>query len=300
MRGLSLVLFTFLFSASSFAAGWTNWESLGGYLTSDPAACSVGGFTYVFVRGGDNGLYYRERRESTGVWGPWKNLGNKLQGAPAVACSQFSDGRMRNDIFFTATTPATGTVVWHMWGTVNGPWNAESLGGNPLAGSGPAAVSTGRGRFDLFIRGNENQLWHRAFRNGSWSAWEPLYNQLTSDPAASFWPTGRIDVFARGFDNTLHYRPWDGRWFDWVLLPGEITSAPDAVSLRTGHYSVFARGAGDALYQRTYASGAWSPWVNLGGTLTSGPAATTYALGTRIMVFVRGSDGALWYRAWAP
>jgi hypothetical protein len=53
--------------------GWSNWEYLGGYLTSSPAAVSrPNGKIDVFVRGTDNTLW--ERSYNTG-WGRWTSLG---------------------------------------------------------------------------------------------------------------------------------------------------------------------------------------------------------------------------------
>src|SRR5947208_3505472 len=38
---------------------WTPWQSLGGYLTSDPVALFQGSAVSVFVRGGDMGIWTR-------------------------------------------------------------------------------------------------------------------------------------------------------------------------------------------------------------------------------------------------
>jgi hypothetical protein len=43
------------------SGGWSGWESLGGVLTSSPAAASsTSGKIDVFVRGADAALYQRE------------------------------------------------------------------------------------------------------------------------------------------------------------------------------------------------------------------------------------------------
>ena len=43
-----------------FENGWSDWESLGGILTSDPAAVSWNaGRIDVFARGGDYALYHK-------------------------------------------------------------------------------------------------------------------------------------------------------------------------------------------------------------------------------------------------
>jgi hypothetical protein len=57
---------------------WWNsvgWVSLGGYLTSSPAAVetSMGNTLNVFARGGDNFLW--ERSYSNSAWGPWTSIG---------------------------------------------------------------------------------------------------------------------------------------------------------------------------------------------------------------------------------
>lgn len=77
-------------------------------------------------------------------------------------------------------------------------------------------------------------------------------------------------------------------------------SAPDLVSRNSSSLDLFVRGLGGKLMHKRYNSGTWGPWNNLGGIATSGPGATTFANKTRIMVFVRGTDGALWYRTWTP
>ena len=40
--------------------------------------------------------------------------------------------------------------------------------------SQPVVVSWGPGRLDIFARGTDNTLWHRASNSGTWSAWESL------------------------------------------------------------------------------------------------------------------------------
>jgi hypothetical protein len=54
-------------------SGWSAWNSLSGYLTSDPAAVSrSAGKIDVFVRGGDNKLWGRSYDNG---WGQWTSVG---------------------------------------------------------------------------------------------------------------------------------------------------------------------------------------------------------------------------------
>jgi hypothetical protein len=63
--------------------GWGPWTSLGGYLTSSPAAASLGdGHLRVFGRGADNGLWTREF--AGGSWSAWSYLGGVITSPPAA------------------------------------------------------------------------------------------------------------------------------------------------------------------------------------------------------------------------
>jgi len=182
--------------AQSWWDMWSNWQSLGGVLTSDPATVSWGdGRTDVFVRGTDNALWHKW---FNGTWSGWESLGGVLSSGPDV--SSWAAGRL--DIFVRGTDNA----LWHKW--FNGTWSGwESLGG--VLTSDPAAVSWGEGRIDVLVRGTDNALWHKWF-DGAWSGWESLGGVLSSGPDVSSWAAGHLDVFARGSDNALWQKRFDG------------------------------------------------------------------------------------------
>jgi hypothetical protein len=72
-----------LFYRSGDGGAWTPWRSLGGSLSSSPAAASVvGGEVRVFARGQDGGLWSRELQG--GVWGPWIAHGGYLSSPPTA------------------------------------------------------------------------------------------------------------------------------------------------------------------------------------------------------------------------
>ena len=63
---------------------WTAWQSLGGVLTSGPAAAScTSGHLDVFARGANSGLY---RLGYTGTWGAWQTMGGQWASGPGAAC----------------------------------------------------------------------------------------------------------------------------------------------------------------------------------------------------------------------
>ena len=145
------------------------------------------------------------------------------------------------------------------WVTVSFLWeppNWESQGGRLT--SGPDAASWGSGRLDLFGRGTDNALWHKAWDGSGWTPWEQLGGHLTSDPTAVSWGPNRIDVFGRGTDNGLWHRAWDGSaWTPWEPLGGVLTSGPDVASWGGGRLDVFGWGEGRA--GKECRSG-WSRW----------------------------------------
>jgi peptidoglycan hydrolase-like protein with peptidoglycan-binding domain len=130
------------------------WESLGGTLTSAPAASSwSSGRLDVFVRGTDNALWHKWFQNG---WSGWESLGGIL--TSNLAAVSWGSGRI--DVFVRGTDNA----MWHRW--FDGQWRGwESLGG--VLTSDPAAVSWGSGRIDVFVRGTDNAMWHKWF-DGVW------------------------------------------------------------------------------------------------------------------------------------
>ena len=99
----------------------------------------------------------------------------------------------------------------------------------------PVVVSRAPGRLDVFARGGDGGLWHRALDatgttakgNGSdWAAWRRLgaTTRIRGQPAAVA-VDGRVEVFAWDAADTgrLLHRSYDGaRW-----LPGDSEGAED-------------------------------------------------------------------------
>ncbi len=129
--------------------GWSSWESLGGILTSAPAAVSWGPNRIdVFVRGTDNALWHIWWDGNR--WSSWESLGGMLTSSPGVSSWQPN----RLDVFVRGTDNA----LWHIWWDGNRWSSWESLGGSLT--SGPAAVSWGPNRIDVFARGPRRDLIH--------------------------------------------------------------------------------------------------------------------------------------------
>jgi hypothetical protein len=271
------------------------WESLGGFLTSDPdAVLNAPGGLVVFARGTDNAIWHSWQDQINGNWRPWESLGGNWTSGPAAALYQ--DGRL--NVFARGTDNA----IWTRWQTTpNGNWSGwDSIGGVLM--SDPAAVLNAAGGLAVFARGTDNAIWHiwQNQINGNWRPWQSLGGNLTGGPAAALYRDGRLNVFARGTDNAIWTR-WqttpNGNWSGWASLGGVLTSDPVATLNAPGGLAVFARGTDNAIWHtwQDQINGNWRLWESLGGNWTSGPAAALYRDG-RLNVFARGTDNAIWTR----
>jgi thiol-disulfide isomerase/thioredoxin len=239
---------------------WTASTSLGGILTSPPAATSPGnGLIDVFVRGTDGVLYEKTTTNGGGSWSNWISLGGQiLPGTGPAVCTR---GLNSLDVFVQGTDHVLYYKQWD--GTTWSGW--KSLG--PGLTSSPGVTSQANGKIDVFVRGTDNAIWYREYSGSSWSTWHGLSGLVASGtgPAACSWGTGRLDVFVQGTDGVLYQKTWTGSsWSGWQSLSGKLASSPAATSPASGVINVFVRGTDGALYQKTY-NGAWSGWAFVGG-----------------------------------
>lgn len=261
--------------------GWSGWESLGGVLTSKPAAVSWGPNRIdVVARGTDAAVYHRWWDGAS--WGGWETLGGGLQGGPAL-CS-WASGRL--DMFGAGHDHQ----LYHR--SFQGDWSAwEALGG--LVSSDPAAVSWGPDRIDVFARGMDSALWHLWWDGSQWGGWENLGGVLDSAPAAASWAADRLDIFAKGANSQLNHKWWNGsKWSEWENLGGYVAGDPAAVSWGPDRIDVFYPGVDFRLMHKWWDGSRWSEEESLGGQLTSGVAAASWTAG-RLDCFAEGTDSAM-------
>lgn len=132
--------------------GWSAWVSVGGNMQGDPASCSRSGFrTEMFSRGADNALWYRRWTGTT--WTGWTSLGGALSSSPAAVCRG-------NIIDVFVRGPAAALWTRRFNGTSWGPW--QSLGGG--LSSGPGASSSTFDRKIVFVKGLDNSIWFRSYK----------------------------------------------------------------------------------------------------------------------------------------
>ena len=239
---------------------WSTWKSLGGYLTSDPAAVdtSIGTMT-VFVRGGDGALW---QAQTTNGWtsSSWTTIGGQLLSGtgPGVAENtpfnvfvigmdhalwlyKTSTGWQKIGGYATSSPAAaaddyTGNYYAYVRGGDGALWQCyvptttwAKIGGNILAGTSPAASADYHGRA-VFVIGTNHALWWISWYQNGQSAWQSLGGYLTSSPAATYrWLTAftyTVDVFGRGGDGALWWRsgatPGSSAytWSSWTSIGG--------------------------------------------------------------------------------
>src|SRR5215212_7537669 len=268
-------------------AHWSEWESLGGVLTSAPAAASWQADRLdSFVTGTDSAMWHKWWDGSS--WSGWESQGGICDEGVAVASWQA--GRL--DCFVIGTDSA----MWHKWWDGSSWSGWESLGG--ICDEGVAVASWQADRLDCFVIGTDSAMWHKWWDGSSWSEWESLGGICTSAPTAVSWGPNRIDTFVRGTDSAMWHKWWNGSsWSGWESLGGICTSAPAVASWQADRLDCFVRGTDDAMWHKWWDGSFWSGWESLGGVLTSAPTAVSWSP-DRIDTFVRGTDSAMWHKWW--
>jgi hypothetical protein len=109
-----------------------------------------------------------------------------------------------------------GAVGWTPAPGWSGPF---TLGGG-ITGQ-PSAVSYADPLFDVFVRGNDNYLYHRWADGNQWYPWSNVGGAwvMTTDPQAIAWGGNKEDVFAIGNDGSLIHTSFNGSaWQTWENL----------------------------------------------------------------------------------
>ena len=266
-----------------------SFSSLGGTLTSGPAATSWGaGRIDVAARGNGNALVHRAMSGSS--WGAWESVGGVLTSEPAVV--SWSPNRL--DVFVRGTDNA----LWHNFGDGSRWYGWESLVG--VLKAGPAVASWDSGRLDVFVTGTDNGVWHKWYQGG-WSGWESQGGATVSTPAAVSAGPNAVDVFVQGTDNTLRHKAYNGSgWSGWQTMNGTLTGPPAVATTGIDQMAVFVLGNGGLIYRNNSNGGTWSGFMPVGGgSWPTVSAAAVQPDTLSIDLFTKGSDGAL-YHATTP
>ncbi len=284
---------------------------IGGSVVGTPVLAATSSTLYVFARGADNAVWYKQR-DTAGVWSPsatgWISLGGVISARPAVAVSP--SGRL--DLFVRGTA---GDI--HHKALYSGAWVPSISTWEPLGGStlgAPAAVSVGENRPQVYAVAADRTLVRVAAdtwgRFTSLTPWENLGGQVTSTPAVVSTEPGKVDIVVKGTDGKLYQRSFNGvSWSPssgYRALNRAIVGAPALVSGAPGRLDLFAQDPyGQVIH--TWAQGptntypAPSPvlsngWDELRGLSYGAPAAV--AFGPQLDVLAIGTTDAPQAMSW--
>lgn len=185
----------------------------------------------------------------------------------------------------------------------------ENLGGK-IVGK-PAAVAWGPNRLDVFVRGVDNAIYHKAWDGTKWlpgiQDWEFLGGNIAGSPVAVSWAQGRLDIFGRSFDGHLYHKWWSNQsgWGPsktaWEDLGGKLSSDPSVTSWSANRLDIVARDAQGSVIHKAFSGNAWYPsltdWNSLGGNIIDQPSMVSWGV-NRLDIVARGTDNKVYHKAW--
>lgn len=225
--------------------GFAGFTQLFGGTPTAPGASHSATSTNVFIQGLDGQLY--QKRKTSGAFSGWTSMGGVLTSGPGVNVRATATPSI--DIFVSGSDGA-------LYYRTSGDDGATFSGFNTLGGvvvDNPGSVAWSAIRIDVFIRGQDNALWHKWWDSATgWSGWQSLGGILSSGPAAASCAAGHLDVIVRGQDGKTFYQMgFNGSsWSGWAALNGQWASAPTAVCSNTsaGTVDIFGEGEDNYIY----------------------------------------------------
>jgi hypothetical protein len=234
---------------------WSSPIDLGGVASAEPAAVvNQNGVLFVFARGADQALYYRNGLGAA----PWVSLGGVLASPPGAAL--LADGRV-----IVGARGADGAAHHRIFDGTG--WSNWAPMGGQITEMGVAITSPYVNRFIAAAVAPDRAVWLRDVHldNTPSPDWFRIGGTATSGPALVTTSPGVFDVFTRGADNALWINSFNGAvFYGWVSLGGNLTSAPDATIEPNGRVTVAARGADGAVWANSRTGGVWSGWYSTG------------------------------------
>jgi hypothetical protein len=236
---------------------WSEWSSLGGSVTSGPAAVSFNGVLNVFARGTD-GTVQQTWIKGDGTWAPWISLGGYTLSAPAVNVR-------RGDNFLDLVVRGGDSQMYHQAYVPGTGWSGFApIGG--LLTSAATVNSQADHLLNIWSRGTDAQMYQKSWTGSAWTEWGALGGGLDGAPTSISRAENVIDIYVKGAGGGTYQRSWTpGAWSDWIALdPSPIDSAPAAGADTAQHEYLFARRGNEVLYKQWTAGIGWVAWTSLG------------------------------------
>jgi alpha-galactosidase len=224
---------------------------------------------------------------------PGTDIGGSPSASPALV--RFDDGNalafIRGAAGDLQVSKRDGENWSGKWTSLGGPRGARILGQ-------PAAYGSAGGRVDVFVRGTDNAVYQRTFKNGKWCEWAKLGGSVTDAPTVAFTSPDSWTLVARGADGKVWQRGNNSGWSTLDAPNGQPVYGRPSAAVANGVVHVAVRTADDAVWERARdAAGTWGAWSDLGGVISGSP--TLLATEGRVYLFARASDYTLWQRNFA-
>lgn len=176
---------------------WQGWETLGGFMMSQPVAVWVGSNSlHVFALGKSHDICHKWWDGT--AWKDWESLGGRFTSKPAVV----AQAPNCLEIFAIGTDHS----IWHK------SWDGTSWGTSWVfrgeTSVSVQCVSVNPNRLDIFVVGTDGACKHRTRNAGVWGDWQCLWGMFVSEISAVSLPgsPNQILVFGVGTDSVCWYR----------------------------------------------------------------------------------------------
>jgi hypothetical protein len=236
-RGLDNAINYNYYNPSS--ASWNGWVSLGGVLTSKPAATIVDSQRIVVAKGGDNAIWVNWTTGGHSSFVGWSQInGTTFNTAPAVvymAPYVFVVARKSdNKVYWTRTDVSGGfnNTGWTAWDDI--PIGAVTSEPAITAKSGTVVVAA---------RGTDDAFWIISSTNNgaTWaSSWKKVGAGTFSGAPAISYHGSNVELAGRGTDNFMWVataNPSTGATTGWAQLPFGLFNSSPAIAANIGSSS---------------------------------------------------------------
>ncbi len=206
----------------------------------------------------------------------------------------------KHDVFYRTTTGTVGHqyLYTNRWKTGSDRGSPNSA---PIRGT-PVSVSRDGTTIDIMVLGDDRRMYHQQY-DGGWSGWTRIggsNDRFMGQPDAVSRSSNRINLFVRGEDRSLKHAYYNGSsWSSWRNLGNQIIGTPTVEAIDGNHLDVFVVGLDHDVWRKSWASNSgWGDWVSMGGIVRG--RVTSLKDGDRIHLFVKGTDGKAFHKAYYP
>ena len=130
-----------------------------------------------------------------------------------------------------------------------------------------------------------------------WSTWASLGGQLASGTGPAVCSRQYLDVFVRAPTTALCIRSGMADLVG-VAFPRRVADLVTRCDVAATVRSTSLSAAPTAPSGKRYSGGSWSNWASLGGQIASGTGPAACSWGSRLGLFVEGTNGALYQKTW--